>query len=218
MDHTFCHLQLDVRTATYVFSTRNFDTCNLLVKIIQWLLNERLHIFCSAVGCSKTHYENFLVWSRKRRVTIILHSVSFVISRLTIWTDLDSMWCQKTAKTIMLVESQLSCNVVEKLAEIPLDDRMCFWWCPLFSTSTFNCIGMVSIVGILYVHVPSEIVNPSSLIRYSSCIKNPIPWTKAPSICKKNIAGHSDLFGYELSLPRKLKCGSSNRQQEIYSK
>ena len=44
---------------------------------------------------------------------------------------------------------------------------------------------MVSIVGILYVHVPSGITNPSELVKYSSSIKNPVPWTKAPSIYKK---------------------------------
>lgn len=67
---------------------------------------------------------------------------------------------------------------------VPLDDRIRFLWCPLFSTRTFKHLGMVSIVGIWYVQVLFVTINPSSFVRYSSCIKYPIPCTYAPSICK----------------------------------
>ena len=65
----------------------------------------------------------------------------------------------------------------------PLEERTRFWSWALLISSTLNCFGMVSTVGILYVHVPSWMTNPSELVVYSSFVKKPTPWMNAPSTC-----------------------------------
>lgn len=68
----------------------------------------------------------------------------------------------------------------------PLEESTRFSWRPLFIISTLNCLGMVSTVGILYVHVLSVTRSPSESVMYSSSMKKPSPCTKAPSIWRPN--------------------------------
>lgn len=66
----------------------------------------------------------------------------------------------------------------------PFDERIRFLCIGLLSISTLNFRGMVSIVGTLYVHVPSDMTFPFLSTICSSIMKSPIPCTKAPSICR----------------------------------
>ena len=63
----------------------------------------------------------------------------------------------------------------------PFEERTRFWSRALLISSTLNCFGMVSTVGILYVHVLSWMTMPSEFVLYSSFVKKPTPWMNAPS-------------------------------------